>query len=172
MQLNWKLILIGGLAFYFASWLVAPISMPLIHDGVLADDYLATSQFWRPELMNDNMGALMPRWIVTGLIGAFISAAVYGWVRSAFSGAGWMRGLKYGAALSLLAHHVHAGLVRHLQSAGQHVGVVGARNDRHVPDQRGRAGMGGGKSRSAHLGSLSAGCGATCGSLSSVDRRG
>lgn len=100
--MNWKLILIGGVLFYLASWLFAPISVPLIHDGVLADDYAATAQFWRPDLMNDNMAALMPRWIVTGLIGAFIIAGVYGWVRPAFSGSGWMRGLKFGAVLALL----------------------------------------------------------------------
>jgi hypothetical protein len=103
MQLNWKLILIGGVVFYLASWLLAPISVPLIHNGVLADDYAATSQFWRPELMNNDMAALMPRWIVTGLIGAFITAAVYGWVRPAFSGPGWKRGVKFGVVLILFS---------------------------------------------------------------------
>lgn len=103
MNWNWKLIVIGGLAFYLASWLIAPITLPLIHEGVLADDYAATAQFWRPELMNGNMAALMPRWIVTGLIGAFIVAGIYGWVRPALSGAGWMRGLKFGVILALLS---------------------------------------------------------------------
>lgn len=101
--MNWKLIFIGGVLFYLAGWLVAPITIPLIHEGVLADDYAATSQFWRPELMNDNMAALMPRWIVTGLISAFIAAGLYGFVRPALSGAGWLRGLKYGVGLALLA---------------------------------------------------------------------
>lgn len=100
--MNWKLILIGGALFYLASWLLAPISVPLIHEGVLADDYAATSQFWRPELMNDDMAALMPRWVATGLVAAFIIAAVYGWVRPALSGPGWMRGLKFGGVLALL----------------------------------------------------------------------
>ena len=101
--MNWKLILVGGVVYYAAHWLIAPISMPLIHDGVLADDYEATVMFWRPELITDNLGALMPRWIVTGLIGAFIVACVYGWIRTAFAGAGWLRGLKFGVLLALLS---------------------------------------------------------------------
>ena len=101
--MNWKLVLIGGLAFYLASWLVSPITMPLIHEGVLAKDYESTVVFWRPELITQNITALLPRWIVTGLIGAFITAGIYGWIRSALVGAGWLRGLKFGAALSLLS---------------------------------------------------------------------
>jgi hypothetical protein len=100
--MNWKMIAIGGAFFYLATWLVAPISGPLIHEGVLANDYVATAPFWRPELMSDNLAALLPRWIITGLISAFIIAAVYGWVRGALTGPGWKRGLKYGALLALL----------------------------------------------------------------------
>lgn len=101
--MNWKVVLVGGVVYYAAHWLVAPISMPLIHDGVLAEDYEATVMFWRPELMTDDLGALMPRWIATGLIGSFIVAGVYGWIRGTFAGAGWLRGLKFGAMLALLA---------------------------------------------------------------------
>jgi len=102
--MNWKLVVIGGVLFYLGTWLVVPISGPLLHEGILADDYQATAQFWRPELTQQppDMAALLPRWIATGLIAAFIVAAVYGWVRSSFAGAGWLRGLKFGAVLALL----------------------------------------------------------------------
>jgi hypothetical protein len=43
-----------------------------------------------------DMAALLPMWITTGLIGAFLSAAVYDWIRPALAGEGWVRGLKFG----------------------------------------------------------------------------
>ena len=48
------------------------------------------------------MTALLPRWITTGLLVAFISAGVYGLVRSAFDGPGWQKGLKFGLVLFLI----------------------------------------------------------------------
>jgi hypothetical protein len=102
---NWKIVFIGGVVFYIATFLVSFVTGPLIHQGVLVDDYIATASFWRPELNQQppDMAALMPRWITTGLIGAFIAAGVYSIVRSSLSGAGWMRGLKFGAMLSVLS---------------------------------------------------------------------
>ena len=102
--MNWKLILIGGVVMYVVMFAVSFITGPVIHNGILKETYAATAGFWRPELMQDppNMAALLPRWVVTGLIGAFISAGIYGHVRSAFTGPGWQRGLKYGFALFLL----------------------------------------------------------------------
>lgn len=47
------------------------------------------------------MAALLPRWILTGLIGAFLQVWIYGWVEPAFEGAGWKKGLKYGVILFL-----------------------------------------------------------------------
>jgi hypothetical protein len=47
------------------------------------------------------MAALMPRWITTGVIGSFVIAAIFGWIRPAFSGPGWKRGLQYGVVLGL-----------------------------------------------------------------------
>ena len=104
MSFNWKLILGGGLTWFVATWLVSFVTGPLIHQNVLMDTYQATPGFWRPELMQDppDMAALMPRWIFTGLIAAFLTALVYSWVRPALTGAGWMRGLKYGVIVLLL----------------------------------------------------------------------
>ena len=104
MSLNWKLILGGGLAWFVATWLVSFATGPLIHDGVLKASYEATAAFWRPELMQDppDMAALMPRWITAGLIGSFLTAMVYGWVRPALTGAGWMRGLKFAVIVFIL----------------------------------------------------------------------
>jgi hypothetical protein len=103
--MNWKLVLGGGLAWFVASWGASMATGPLIHEGVLAEAYQATGGFWRPELMQEppDMSALMPRWILSGLIGAFITAFVYGWVRPALHGEGWLRGLKFGFIVFLLS---------------------------------------------------------------------
>jgi hypothetical protein len=72
MEMNAKLILLGGIAWYATAWVVSMATASFIHEGVLADDYLATAAFWRPELMQDppDMAALMPRWLATGLMSA------------------------------------------------------------------------------------------------------
>jgi hypothetical protein len=79
----------------------------LIHspDGVLFETYKATASFWRPELNADppDMGALMPMWITTGLISAFIMAGIYAVVRSSLAGAPWQRGMKFGVIAALFA---------------------------------------------------------------------
>lgn len=103
--MNWRLIVIGGLAFFVVNWLWSFVSGPLVHNGILLDDYQATAAFWRPELMQQppDMAALLPRWITTGLIASFIIAGVYGLVRGSFSGSGWVRGAKYGLVITALA---------------------------------------------------------------------
>ena len=105
--MNWKIVFIGGVVYYAAQWLVGMVTGPLIHNGVLVEVYLATASFWRPELTKQppDMAALLPLWITTGLIGAFLSAAIYGWIRPAFAGAGWQRGLKFGV-VAFLFHFV------------------------------------------------------------------
>lgn len=99
--MNWKLIVIGGIVYYVVQWIVGMGTGPLIHEGVLESVYRETAAFWRPELNQDppDIAALLPRWITTGVIVAFISAALYGWLRPAFSGAGWLKGLKFGLLL-------------------------------------------------------------------------
>jgi hypothetical protein len=96
--MNLKIIFVGGVVYYAAQWVVGMVTGPLIHNGVLVEAYQATASFWRPELMKKppDMAALLPMWITTGLIGAFLSAAIYGWIRPALTGAGWLRGLKFG----------------------------------------------------------------------------
>lgn len=96
--MNLKVILVGGAVYYAAQWVVGMGTGPLIHNGILVEAYQATATFWRPELMKQppDMAALLPMWIATGLFGAFLSAAVYDWVRPALAGAGWQRGLKFG----------------------------------------------------------------------------
>jgi hypothetical protein len=49
------------------------------------------------------MGALMPMWITTGLVGAFIAAGIYSVVRSSLTGPAWQRGLKFGVIAALFA---------------------------------------------------------------------
>lgn len=103
--MNWKLIFVGGIVYYAGAWLVAMISGPLIHEGLLDELYKLHAQFWRPELNQEppDMAALMPRWIASGLIGSFLIAGVYGVIRSSFDGAGWLKGLKYGLVLFLIS---------------------------------------------------------------------
>jgi hypothetical protein len=101
--MNWKLLLFGGLAYYGITWIVSFITGPVIHEGVLDEVYRANAQFWRPELNQDprDMAALIPLWVLNGLVGAFIIAFLYQWVRPALSGKGWMRGAKFGVGLTL-----------------------------------------------------------------------
>ena len=103
--MNWKLIFIGGVAMYVAWFVIGMITGQVIHEGILDEAYRQTAAFWRPELNQDppDIAALMPRWIATGLIGAFLVAGVYGAVRGSFSGPGWQRGAKYGFAVWLIA---------------------------------------------------------------------
>jgi hypothetical protein len=111
MKLNLKVILLGGLAFYVAQFAVSMGLGPLIHEGVLNDLYMANASFWRPELNQDppDMAALMPRWIATGLIAAFILTAIYDNLRSALDGAPWLKGVKYGVILFLFGATMSAG---------------------------------------------------------------
>lgn len=102
--MNAKIIFAGGLAMYVTQFVIAMATGPLIHEGVLVDAYMATAGFWRPELMADppDMAALLPLWITTGIVGALVIAGIYGVVRSAFAGAGWLRGAKFGFTVWLV----------------------------------------------------------------------
>lgn len=101
---RWKLVVLGGLAFYVVTFVIGLATGPLIHQRALQETYRAHSELWRPELnqVPPDMGALMPRWITTGVIGSLIIAFVYGWVRPAWKGPGWKRGLQGGFVLGLL----------------------------------------------------------------------
>jgi len=103
--MNWKLIVAGGLVWYVVTFAVSLVTGPFVHNGILADDYIATAAFWRPELMETppDMAALMPRWVATGIVAAFITAFMYGWVRPALSGPGWLRGVKFGLIVVLMS---------------------------------------------------------------------
>ncbi len=101
---TWRFVFLGGLAFYIAQFVLGFATGPLIHNGVLKETYRAHSALWRPELNQDppDMAALMPMWITTGLIGAFILAWVFAQVRRCMSGPGWQRGLRGGFWLFLI----------------------------------------------------------------------
>lgn len=104
MRLNFKVIIIAGLAMYVAQFILGMLTGPLIHQGVLEEPYRATASFWRPELSQDppDMVALMPLWITTGVIGAFILAGIFDNIRGGLSGSVALRGLKYGVILCLI----------------------------------------------------------------------
>ncbi len=111
MKFNLKVIVLGGLAYYVTWFVVSMLTGSFIHQGILADSYLATSGFWRPELTQvpPDMAALMPRWITTGLICAFIAAAIFDNIRSALDGAGAVKGMKFGFISCLFSVCLSAG---------------------------------------------------------------
>jgi len=104
MKLNWKVIIGGGVLLYIAQFVVSFITGAFIHEGVLEPYYMATTEFWRPELNQDppDIASLMPHWIATGLFMAFIMAGIFDNFRSALTGAGWLQGLKFGLVIALL----------------------------------------------------------------------
>ena len=104
MRLDWKVIVGGGVLMYIAQFLTGFITGPLIHEGVLDPLYSATKEFWRPELTQDppDMAALMPRWIATGLLAAFVQAGIYDNIRSALNGPAIVQGLKFGVIFAVI----------------------------------------------------------------------
>jgi len=111
MRFSLKVIFMGGLAFYIAMWVVSMISGAAIHEGILTELYVANASFWRPELnqVPPDMAALMPRWIATGLITAFILTGIYDNIRAALNGSGLVKGIKYGFILFLFSACFSAG---------------------------------------------------------------
>ncbi len=109
--MNWKIIIIGGLAFFVVQWIVSFGTTPLIHEGVLDQPYIENAGYWRPELTQDppDMAALMPRWIGVGLIATLIMAAIYAGIRHAFNGDGWLKGVKFGLMVWLFSICMMAG---------------------------------------------------------------
>ncbi len=109
--MNWKLVVVGGLVFYVVMFAIGLVTGPVIHNTLLKETYQANAGYWRPELNQDppDMAALMPRWITIGLLTSFVLAALYGWVRPAFSGPGWKRGLAYGILVSVIYTTGYAG---------------------------------------------------------------
>jgi hypothetical protein len=104
MKLDWKIIIGGGILMYIAQFVGSFITGAFIHQGVLEPLYDATAQFWRPELNQDppDIAALIPRWIGVGILTAFIHAAIYDNIRSAFDGSGLIRGLKFGLMMAVI----------------------------------------------------------------------
>lgn len=100
--MNWKAWLVGAVVFYVVTFALSFITGTVIHNGILLDDYRAHSEFWLPALNEDppDMAALMPHWIMTGLIASLIYACLYLWIRPALRGPGWRRGLYYGGGLA------------------------------------------------------------------------
>ncbi len=43
--MNWKLVIIGGIVFYAATFVISLITGPLIHEGVLESTYQQYEMF-------------------------------------------------------------------------------------------------------------------------------
>ncbi len=94
-----KTIIAGTLAFFVVQQLLGMfVTGAWIHEGILAEAYHATSQFWRPELTREppDMAALMPYWITVAVISAFLQTVIFVWLRPVFTGPDWLKGLKFG----------------------------------------------------------------------------
>lgn len=102
--MNPKIIFAGGLAMYVAQFVISMATGPIIHNGILNDAYRANAAFWRPELnaVPPDMTALLPLWISVGLVGSFVLAGIYGVIRGAFGGSGWVQGAKFGLMVWLV----------------------------------------------------------------------
>lgn len=96
-------VVVCALAFYAVQWVVAMATGTVIHERILEPAYQANQSFWRPALNQEppDMAALMPRWITSGLISSLVLSAIYLWIRRAFAGPPWLKGVKYGFVLSL-----------------------------------------------------------------------
>lgn len=102
--MNWKLIVIGGVAFWLVTNIVGMfITGMIIHEGILDPIYRANESFWLPPLRQDppDMAALMPQWLLTSFVSSLVVAGIYSCVRTSFSGSGWRRGLSWGLCLGL-----------------------------------------------------------------------
>ncbi len=98
--MNWKIVFIGGVAYYAAFFLLSMVGGSFIHSpvGVLGALYRETASFWRPELQADppDMAALMKMWVPIGLLSSFLLAGIYSVIRSSFMGSAIVRGVKFG----------------------------------------------------------------------------
>lgn len=99
--MNWRIVAIGGGAYFVAGFALSLIVAPFIHSpdtGLLAEVYRATAAFWRPELNANppDAGLMFLVLIPSGILAALLGAAIYGLVRSSLTGAAWKRGLKFG----------------------------------------------------------------------------
>lgn len=101
--MNWKLIVIGALVFYVTTFALGMVSGMVIHEGVLDSAYDATKEFWQPALTEDppDMAALMPHWILTGLLFSLITAGIFDCIRGSFTGPGWKKGMVFGLTIAI-----------------------------------------------------------------------
>lgn len=110
--MNWKIVVLGGLAFFVTTFVGSMITGAVIHTGILEAAYKANSVFWRPELRGDepDMAALMPEWILSGIVMGLVVGAIYSFIRPAFGGAGWKKGLSFGLLLAAFTAAYHLSL--------------------------------------------------------------
>ena len=103
--MNWKLIIIGGLAFFLVANLLSFVTGPIIHEGTLDPVYQANEAFWLPALNQDppDMAAMMPVWLRNSFIASLVYAAIYGMVAGSLGAPGWRRGLTFGLIMAVVA---------------------------------------------------------------------
>lgn len=104
--MNIKLVLLGGIAYFFVAQIIGAISGPLVHGpgGALEATYKMYSAMWRPELnaTPPDLMALMPLWLTTAAINSLIVAAVFGLIRPSLPGGVVAQGLRFGVTVGLI----------------------------------------------------------------------
>ena len=104
--MNWKLIVIGGLAFWLVTNILGlGVTGPIIHNSILDPIYRATEMLWIEPLRQDppDLAAVMPRWIVVSLISSLVVAGLYSCLRKAFEGPGWKCGMTWGLYMGIFS---------------------------------------------------------------------
>ena len=104
--MNWKLIVIGGLAFWLVTNILGlGVTGPIIHNSILDPMYRATEMLWIEPLRQDppDLAAVMPRWIVVSLISSLVVAGLYSCLRKAFEGPGWKCGMTWGLYMGIFS---------------------------------------------------------------------
>ena len=144
--MNWKLIIIGALAFWLVTNVIGFLGTGwIIHDRILDPIYRANESFWIPPLRQDppDMAAVMPQWLLTSLLSSLVVAGIYSRVHTSFNGPGWKKGPQLGAVPGDFHFHELYGIVGALRPAHETLGLVGDRRIDPLSDRRGCPGLGG-----------------------------
>ena len=98
--MNWKIIVLGGIAYYVDVLPAVDHRRRFIHspEGVLGATYRDYAAFWRPELnaVPPDMASLMKLWVPIGLFSSVLLAGVYSVDPLVVLGSGLVRGVKFG----------------------------------------------------------------------------
>ena len=103
--MNWKAVVVGAIVFWLVTNVVGMgVTGYFIHNQILDPIYRANEYFWLPALSQapPDMGALMPRWLLTSLLASLVVAGIYVCIHNSFEGGGARKGMMWGLCLALI----------------------------------------------------------------------